>query len=169
MEYQYTYNNQTYTLNLDAQPDGTYRATIGDRHYTVTVQRQHDGEMMLLLNGKPLRANIATQKATGKHPQRHYVHWDGNTYELSAAERSSSRRQGSANTPGNLNAQMPGQVIQVLVQVGDTVEAGQTLLIMEAMKMEIRVAAPKDGVVKHLSVKAGETVDRGQILVEIGE
>ena len=76
------------------------------------------------------------------------------------------QRVGGGGT-GNLEAQMPGQVVQVLVAEGDQVEESQPLLILEAMKMEIRVTAPHNGVVAKLMVKQGESVDRGQQLVEI--
>jgi methylmalonyl-CoA carboxyltransferase 1.3S subunit len=55
------------------------------------------------------------------------------------------------------------------VSEGDTVERGQTLVILEAMKMELRVTAPEAGRVKRLLVQMGDVVERGQALVEIGE
>jgi biotin carboxyl carrier protein len=62
---------------------------------------------------------------------------------------------------------MPGQVRAVNVSEGDSVTKGQTLLLLEAMKMEIRVQAPSDGIVKKLFVKQGQTVEREQILIEV--
>ena len=62
---------------------------------------------------------------------------------------------------------MPGQVRELLVTAGETVTRGQTLLLLEAMKMEIRITAPSDGRVKRLLVAAGDVVDRGQRLVEM--
>src|SRR5919108_17285 len=60
---------------------------------------------------------------------------------------------------------MPGKVIAVLVSEGDTVEKGQGLVIVEAMKMENEVRSPIAGVVKEIKVKAGETVEGGTVLV----
>jgi pyruvate carboxylase subunit B len=62
---------------------------------------------------------------------------------------------------------MPGQVRAVQVTMGQSVSKGQTLLVVEAMKMEIRVVAPRDGLVKSLRVQQGQTVERDQLLVEI--
>jgi biotin carboxyl carrier protein len=62
---------------------------------------------------------------------------------------------------------MPGLVRAVNINEGDAVVKGQTLLLLEAMKMEIRVQAPRDGVVRKLFVKHGQTVEREQMLVEI--
>jgi biotin carboxyl carrier protein len=76
---------------------------------------------------------------------------------------------GHHHAAGELTAPMPGQVRAVNVSEGDAVTKGQTLLLLEAMKMEIRVQAPRDGVVKKLFVQQGQTVDREQMLIEIEE
>ena len=62
---------------------------------------------------------------------------------------------------------MPGQVRAVNVNEGDAVPKGQTLLVLEDMKMEIRVQALQNGLVKKLLVKQGQTVEREQMLIEI--
>ena len=62
---------------------------------------------------------------------------------------------------------MPGQVISVAVKDGDLVTKGQTLVVLEAMKMELRVQAPYAGRVQHVLVKTGQVVERGQQLVEV--
>jgi propionyl-CoA carboxylase alpha chain len=64
---------------------------------------------------------------------------------------------------------MPGTVVQVAVALGDTVEEGQVLIVLEAMKMEHRIAAPVAGVVVRVGVEEGEMVDEGQVLVELSE
>ncbi|NDJ62755.1 MAG: acetyl-CoA carboxylase biotin carboxyl carrier protein subunit, partial [Chloroflexi bacterium] len=68
---------------------------------------------------------------------------------------------------GKITAQMPGQIREVLVSVGESVARGQTLLLLEAMKMEIRVTAAADGVVSQIAVQAGAVVERGQMLAEV--
>jgi acetyl-CoA/propionyl-CoA carboxylase biotin carboxyl carrier protein len=86
-------------------------------------------------------------------------------------EKTSGQRRGGAggHSSGRLTAPMPGQVRTVNVTVGEAVTKGQTLLVLEAMKMEIRIQAPSDGVVERLAVEQGETVEREQVLAEIGE
>ena len=64
-------------------------------------------------------------------------------------------------------APLPGSIIEVFVNVGDTVNVGDKLLIMEAMKMENNVLAEKSGVVKNLKIKAGQVVLQGDVLIEI--
>ncbi|MFQ3611372.1 MAG: biotin/lipoyl-containing protein, partial [Fimbriimonadales bacterium] len=77
----------------------------------------------------------------------------------------STTQHGSAD--GLLTAPMPGLITKVLVQVGDRVEAGQRLLVLEAMKMEQALYAPFEGTVRQLNAKEGEIVQEGAILVEI--
>jgi biotin carboxyl carrier protein len=62
---------------------------------------------------------------------------------------------------------MPGKVIRVLVQEGGQVEAGQGLLVVEAMKMQNEIRSPKNGVVERLHAKEGQTVNAGQVLAWI--
>ena len=66
-----------------------------------------------------------------------------------------------------VNAQMPGKVIRLNVGVGDRVEAGQALMIVEAMKMEMPINAPVSGKVRHLAVQSGDQVATGQLLASI--
>lgn len=72
-----------------------------------------------------------------------------------------------AETGEEVKAQMPGTVVKVLVASGSTVKSGDTLLVQEAMKMEVEVKAPVDGTVTSVSVSAGDQVASGQCLVTI--
>jgi propionyl-CoA carboxylase alpha chain len=76
---------------------------------------------------------------------------------------------GSDAPTGGLTAPMPGKVLDVRVATGDTVTAGQVLLILEAMKMEHRITAPTDGTVTTVSVAAGDQVERGAALLHVEE
>ena len=60
---------------------------------------------------------------------------------------------------------IPGRVAAVAVAVGDAVTAGQTLLVVEAMKMQNELRSPRDGVVERVAVAVGETIDLGDLLV----
>ena len=82
--------------------------------------------------------------------------------------RQKAGRPAAAGTGGSLEAAMPGQVRDVLVKVGDAVVLGQALALLEAMKMEIRVAAPHAGTVRRVLIEKGQVVERGQLLFELG-
>lgn len=83
-----------------------------------------------------------------------------------APSQSHSHRTSGLAT-GNVTAPMPGVVTAVKVQVGDEVEPEQTLLTLEAMKMENEIPAGKKGVVRQVNVQAGQSVSAGELLVVI--
>jgi biotin carboxyl carrier protein len=67
--------------------------------------------------------------------------------------------------PQQVVAPMPGKIVRILVQVGETVEAGQGLVVVEAMKMQNEIRSPKSGKVEKIVAKEGETVNPGDVLV----
>ncbi|PIU00194.1 MAG: acetyl-CoA carboxylase biotin carboxyl carrier protein subunit [Bdellovibrionales bacterium CG10_big_fil_rev_8_21_14_0_10_45_34] len=69
----------------------------------------------------------------------------------------------------NLAAGMPGKIVDIYVKAGDAVKAGQSLLIMEAMKMENEIKAVADTVVKEIKVEKGQSVESGAVLIVFGE
>lgn len=71
--------------------------------------------------------------------------------------------------PGKVKAPLPGVIVDVPVKEGDKVNAGDVVVILEAMKMESEIAAPVSGIVNKVNVKKGESVAEDQILVEISE
>lgn len=78
-----------------------------------------------------------------------------------------SRPAPSARGEGGITAPMPGLVLAIKVKEGDTVQAGQALLVMEAMKMENAITASYNGTVSRLYVREGDTISEGDLLVEV--
>ena len=142
-------------------PSGkVYLATLGDKTISVEVLQAENGRLDLLIDGKHVIAYISSDAA------KRWVTVNGRTTvltKLSGAKRSGAGQDHASE----LAAPMPGVVRSVNVSAGESVIKGQTLLVLEAMKMEIRIQAPFDGVVKSLAVKVGQTVEREQILVKL--
>ncbi len=67
----------------------------------------------------------------------------------------------------NIKAPMPGMILKFLVEVGQTIAKGDSLLILEAMKMENVIKSPGAGVIKHIAVKQGNSVEKNQIMIEL--
>jgi acetyl/propionyl-CoA carboxylase alpha subunit len=90
-------------------------------------------------------------------------------FEVADPRSLQGRRGAGAGTDGPrpVKAPMPGRMVRVLVEVGDEVEAGQALVVIEAMKMETTLAAESAAIVKHVRVKEGQTVDHGAVLIEL--
>ncbi len=160
MQYQFEYEGQTYIIDLNRQPDGSFLAKIGDDEYSLTASQLGGGSWLLLANGQRFPAYTA---AAG---QQRYVQVDGQQYALTRVE-PGRRGSSSAAGSGDLTAEMPGQVMDVRVAEGDAVASGDVLVVLEAMKMEIRVTAPADGTVAKLHAQRGQVVERGQVLVEL--
>jgi acetyl-CoA/propionyl-CoA carboxylase biotin carboxyl carrier protein len=82
--------------------------------------------------------------------------------------RSSSGSGAAAVGSGSIEVPMQGTIVKVLVEIGQVVEVGQAVVVLEAMKMENQIAADKAGTVKEIKVKAGDTVGAGDVVVVIG-
>lgn len=74
---------------------------------------------------------------------------------------------GSSIKANSIKAPMPGIILSINIEENQEVKEGETLLILEAMKMENAISAPKDGVIKSIIAKSGETVDKGELLIEM--
>ncbi|WP_168581901.1 biotin/lipoyl-containing protein [Gephyromycinifex aptenodytis] len=74
-----------------------------------------------------------------------------------------------ASASNALTANLSGTVVKVVVEDGQQVKAGETLLVLEAMKMETEVTAPKDGTIGSVEVAVGDAVQGGQVLIEWAE
>jgi len=158
MKLNFDYGSRTFSLDL--MPSGkSYRARLGNKTLTAEIRGSESGRLDLLIDGQPLVAYVSTDGA------RTWVTVDGQTLVL--AKSSGTRRSAGHESTGGLAAPMPGQVRAVNVSAGEAVTRGQTLLVIEAMKMEIRVQAPKDGTVIELLVKPGQIVEREQVLIKI--
>ena len=136
------------------------RITIADRVYEVSVIQMRANEVTFKVNGVTHTVFLATADAM------HYLAVDGDVFELKRPETQRTRRK-QHHGEDNLTASMPGQVTKVLVNDGDRVQRGQPLLVLEAMKMEIKVAAPRDGHVARVLVQRGQVVERGQAMIEL--
>jgi 3-methylcrotonyl-CoA carboxylase alpha subunit len=94
---------------------------------------------------------------------------DGETYvfTLPRVEQAGRRHAGALSASGEVVSPMPGVVLKVLVQPGETVAAQAPLVVVESMKMELTVPAPADGKVAEILCEPGDRVDRGAVLVRM--
>ena len=97
-----------------------------------------------------------------------WVFVNGHVFTFEVAEIEGRRRRVNARDLGALTAPMPATVRRIEVKPGDSVRQGDVLILLEAMKMELPVRSPADGVVRRLNCREGEMVQAGQELVEVG-
>jgi len=163
-----------------------YIVTVNDRRVSVDLTPQGvelDGQLLHAavtdVEGTPVRLvrigdqvhRVVVRRREGRG---HYLLWlDGYTYDVEALdERTRTIRDLTAAAsgpagPAPLVAPMPGLIVRVTVQPGDSVSVGQGLVVMEAMKMENELRAMGVGTVKAVYVKAGVAVEKGAVLVEL--
>ncbi len=129
-------------------------------------------EFVVDVHGESYRVDITGVGVKTDGKRHFYLSIDGMPEEVVfeplnqfVSEGGNRRKQASA--PGDVSTTMPGNIVEVLVKVGDAVKAGQAVLITEAMKMETEVQAPIDGTVKALHVAKGDRVNPGDVLIEI--
>ena len=144
---------------------------VGDEETTVEYARSRDGGVTV--NGR--RANLtealveldgrAVPVQLNRSGDAWWVH--GPWGDIEVVERSPFPSTEIEEASGSLHAPMPGSVVSVEVSVGDAVRKGQTLVVLEAMKMEHPIGCPEDGVVSEIKVSAGEQVERGALLVVV--
>lgn len=159
-----TLDHNSRSLSLDLTPNGSgnaFRATMADKTVDVEIIQSRDGMLDLLIDGQRVRAFVSSDNG------RRWVTVKGQTFMLTKSSGARRSGHGHHHAAGELTAPMPGQVRAVNVSEGDAVAKGQTLLVLEAMKMEIRVQSHQDGTVKKLLVKQGQTVEREQALIEL--
>lgn len=150
--------------SLDVSSKGkTFVLTFDDRTIQAQVLHSENGKLDLLIDGQRVTAYVSSQNS------KRWVTVNGRTSLLTKSSGARTRGHGHHHAAGELTAPMPGQVRAVNIGEGDAVTRGQTLMLLEAMKMEIRIQSPQDGVVRKLFVKQGQTVEREQILIEIEE
>jgi biotin carboxyl carrier protein len=148
---------------ISVTPDGDqYAVQIGERHYRVQVLATDGDSITFMTDGKLFRAYA------GESGGARLVALDATIYALHRSEPGRKRRA-AASAEHQLSAQMPGQVIKVLAVPGVSVQRGDTLVILEAMKMELRVSAPYAGTIRKVMCQTGDVVDRGQVLLELDE
>lgn len=164
MKLVYSHNAQTHAVEIQRAGD-EFQVQINGQRERAQIISFDPPRVTFLLDGKVITARVAID---GK---KRWVHFDGETLVLERADalaqrgRAHGAREGTGS--GIVVAPMPGQVRAVLVNEGDVVTEGQPLVLLEAMKMEVKVVAPHDGIVGKISVTEGQSVEREQILAEV--
>ena len=102
-----------------------------------------------------------------KHQQEEYVDFVVTARKYKTLLTAKSRPMWHKPSAGDVVSHLPGTIIKIMVEEGQAVEAGQLLLIHEAMKMQNRVVAPISGVVVELNVKEGDKITKNHLMVKI--
>ena len=165
MKYFVDLNGERHEIELDGD-----EVTLGDETVRAHVDEIDGTPVRLVTIGREVHRVVARRGAT----RGSYTLWvDGYRFEGEALdERTRAIRDITAASskptgPAPVNAPMPGMIIRVNVAVGDKVQAGQGVIVMEAMKMENELRASAPGIVKAIHAEVGKAVEKGATLVEL--
>ena len=163
MRYRFEHDGRVYEVDIEAAggSTGELRAAVAGTAYAYEVLDAQPGQVSLRFDGRPATVYYARQNGDL------WLSMSGCTYKLTKPVPRAAHAAGEGGEAGAVRAPMPAQVRAVQVEDGEAVEKGQTLLLLEAMKMEIRVRAPAAGKVRKVLVAAGQTVEKEQALVEM--
>jgi len=143
---------------------GRYRVTLDGAPFDVDVAGDGRGLASLLVDGESHEVGVE------KREDGYTVVFPGEslTVELAAAARGASALARHAPGPARLVAPMPGRVVRVLEAPGADVVAGQALFVIEAMKMENELKAPRAGRLLEVAAREGQAVETGALLAVVG-
>lgn len=144
-----------------------YKVHIGDHIYEVDVTKVENGVYSVIYKGKSTNMEMIE----GDTPNKYIVNTRSNDYQIEIIDAKARYRAASKGDMDGgdaiISSPMPGKIVKLMVNQGDTVTKGDTVIIVSAMKMESEYKSPIDGLVKKIYVKADDTVEGNQPLVEI--
>jgi biotin carboxyl carrier protein len=147
-QFEITVDKSSYSVEIrKVQEDGTLKTLMVDhRVCPVEVERRGDGlPVRVFLKGIPFDVDISKMASTRFRP------------ELPDREIS-----------GEVRANLPGQIVEIFVKPGQVIKAGAPLAILDAMKMENELMAPKDGIIQSITAQPGQILAKGDLILEIG-
>lgn len=160
-----TVNSKEYDISFDS---GSF--TLNGKPQAVEIAEIRKNEFSVLASSRSYHAEVVEFHRSEK---RVVVQVNGNEYAVELKDKfdlllqQMGMHKRAVHSAGSLQAPMPGKVLRVDVKQGQQVKKGESILILEAMKMENAIRAPGDGIVKRIHVKAGDAVEKGCVLVEM--
>lgn len=137
-------NGNVHEVDFVSLHESLYSIIQDSKSYEIAIEEER-GSYEVLLGGRLYEARVLDQRA------------------LLMAQRKGGLTAGT----GEVNSPMPGLIVEVLVNVGDEVTQGDTVVILESMKMQNELKAPRDGTVQTISCEAGQSVEKGNLLINI--
>lgn len=150
------------TVELERETD-RWKISLDGQQVDVDAVEIDPNTLSLLLEGQSYEVRITPSPDGGLKLQTGLLEFTAEVVDPRAWR---GRKHGALEAEGRQQvvAPMPGKVVRLLVQVGDTVESGQGLFVVEAMKMQNEIHSPKSGTIERLHVKEGQPVNAGDVL-----
>lgn len=164
MIYEVTIGEKAHRVDLVREGTG-WRCKLNGREFPLDIIATQNGVLSILLDGKSyeVKQDVTSAETLMIVGSQRFAATVRDPRSLLSRRASDSGGHG----PRKITAPMPGKVVRIVAPVGTTVEAGQTILVIEAMKMQNELRSPKKGIVKKLIVSEGAAVEAGQALGEV--
>jgi biotin carboxyl carrier protein len=160
-----TLDGAEHQLEVEERSAHALRLKVGERQFKVDVTRVGHSSYSILIDNRSFDFEVV------REGDELVVASRGGAARVTLTDAARRSRHPGARPAAigkaALKAMMPGRVVNVLVNLGDEVAANQGLLVVEAMKMENELKAPKAGKIVELKVKPGQTVEKGELLLVI--
>jgi biotin carboxyl carrier protein len=168
MQIEINKDNRSSEVEILEKTGSIYKVSVDGRIYELDLLMVEEGVWSVLNQGK----SQIVEAIPGDQTKKYFVNTFTNSFEVEMVDAETryirSRNKGSAaDAQSQITVPMPGKIVKVYVKPGDEVKEGDTLVIVSAMKMESEYKAGKDGLVKEVLVKDDDTVDGGQVMVEL--
>ncbi len=168
MKLQAELNDQKHEVEVRREGDKVF-ASVDGRGYELDVSEPEPGVLLFKSNGKVTEVFVSSPQTNPADPID--VQAGGRSFSIKLVDprrlRGTAGRDHHGDGAAEIRAAMPGKVVTILLQAGRTVVKGEGVLIVEAMKMQNELRAPKDGTIKDVRVEEGSTVSAGDVLVVI--
>jgi biotin carboxyl carrier protein len=148
--------------------DGRLEATVDGRQYEIESSQPEPGVYLFKHEGRIYEASVSKPSASG---EPHKVRLRGRETEVRIIDPKRLRGAGSAQDHGDglaeIKTAMPGKLVRVIAEAGAEVKKGDGIVVVEAMKMQNELKSPKDGTVREIKAKEGQTVAAGEVLATV--
>jgi biotin carboxyl carrier protein len=164
--YHATVDGLEYDLAIDELPNvGSFQINLGGKKITADLRQAGPASFSVIISNRSFDLDVIRQGDEFVIASRAGV--TRLTLEDSRRRLMRSRTEREVSGKVQMRAMMPGRVLSVAVKVGDQVAAQQGVMVVEAMKMENELKSPKAGKVIEVKVTAGQTVEKGELLIVI--
>ena len=161
MTYTFKLGNRTYKVGFE-EKEGLSLFSIDGEQKEIEFLRVDESTYSILVDNESITVGVFRE---GKKIQ---VFHDGDLHEIEAVSgRDASQAEGTGSL--NITAPMHSRVVKILKKQGDSVEVGDSVVVVEAMKMESELKASASGTIKEIRVKEGETVEKDSLLVALSD
>lgn len=166
MSYEINLNGELDKIEILSQSGNEVEVMVGDRKYNVDIAEVENGVYSILLDGTSFNVELIPIGNKKYAANTLYNSFDAEI--IDAESRYMNNRKGDHDEEQSyISTPMPGKIVKILVEEGQEVKAGETLVIVSAMKMESEYKVSKDRIIKNILVSEGDNIDGDQPLITL--